>query len=71
MQNLILHPDHGERIMDRRKTLTTIAKDDFYLESLRSSTEVIAMSSDWLTLAYLEPLWQKSMVQESMVEKKQ
>ena len=33
--------------------------DDFFLESLRENTEVLATSSDWLTLAYLEPLLAK------------
>ena len=46
--------DHGSQ-----KNSDDHSKDDFYLESLRSSTEVIAMSSDWLTLAYLEPLMAK------------
>ena len=35
------------------------SKDDFFLESLRNNTEVLATSSDWLTLAYLEPLMAK------------
>ena len=35
------------------------SNDDFFLESLRNNTEVLATSSDWLTLAYLEPLMAK------------
>ena len=35
------------------------SQDDFFLESLRENTEVLATSSDWLTLAYLEPLLAK------------
>ena len=35
------------------------SQDDFFLESLRTNTKVIAMSTDWLTLAYLEPLMAK------------
>ena len=35
------------------------SNDGFYLESLRSNTKVLATSSDWLTLAYLEPLMAK------------
>ena len=36
-----------------------VSNDDFCLESLRNNTEVLATSSDWLTLAYLEPLMAK------------
>ena len=35
------------------------SQDDFFLESLRTNTKVIAMSTDWLSLAYLEPLMAK------------
>ena len=35
------------------------SNDGFYLESLRSNTKVLATSSDWLTLACLEPLMAK------------
>ena len=35
------------------------ANGEFYLESLRTNTDILATSSDWLTLAYLEPLMAK------------
>ena len=42
-----------------RKEAEDHSNDDFFLESLRNNTEVLATSSDWLTLAYLEPLMAK------------
>ena len=42
-----------------RKEAEYHSNDDFFLESLRNNTEVLATSSDWLTLAYLEPLMAK------------
>ena len=42
-----------------QKEVEDHSNDDFFLESLRNNTEVLAMSSDWLTLAYLEPLMAK------------
>ena len=49
--------DVGSRT--ERKEAEDHSNDDFFLESLRNNTEVLATSSDWLTLAYLEPLMAK------------
>ena len=32
---------------------------DFYFEAVKNSSEILAMSNDWLNLAYLEPLMAK------------
>ena len=45
--------------VDRCVEVDDHSNDDFFLESLRENTEVIATSTDWLTLAYLEPLLAK------------
>ena len=54
--NTVSHKDIGLR---GRKEVDDHRNDDFFLESLRGSTEVVAGSTDWLTLAYLEPLMAK------------
>ena len=46
--------ERGPRIQSEDHT-----NDDFYLESLRTNTDILATASDWLTLAYLEPLMAK------------
>ena len=45
--------------MTEQKKAEDHSNDDFFLESLRKNTEVLATSSNWLTLAYLEPLMAK------------
>ena len=35
------------------------SRDSFYFEVLKSNSKVLATSSDWLSLAYLEPLLAK------------
>ena len=54
--NVVSHKDVGLR---GRKEADDHSNDDFFLESLRDNTEVLATSADWLTLAYLEPLMAK------------
>ena len=51
------HEDVGSR--KDQKAAEDHSNDDFFLESLRNNTKVLATSSDWLTLAYLEPLMAK------------
>ena len=51
------HKDVGSR--KDQKAAEDHSNDDFFLESLRNNTKVLATSSDWLTLAYLEPLMAK------------
>ena len=46
--------ERGTRIQSEDR-----ANGDFYLESLRTNTDILATSSDWLSLAYLEPLMAK------------
>ena len=54
--NVVSNKDVGLR---GRKEADDHSNDDFFLESLRDNTEVLATSADWLTLAYLEPLMAK------------
>ena len=54
--NVVSRKEAGSRA---RKQADDHNHDDFFLESLRDNTEVLATSADWLTLAYLEPLMAK------------
>ena len=54
--NAVSHKDVGSR---GRKEADDHSNDDFFLESLRDNTEVLSISTHWLTLAYLEPLMAK------------
>ena len=55
-KNVVSHKDVGSR---GRKDADDHSNDDFFLELLCDNTEVLATSTDWLTLAYLEPLMAK------------
>ena len=54
--SVVAHKNVG---LQRRKEADDHSNDDFFLESIRDNTEVLATSADWLTLAYLEPLMAK------------